>query len=858
MSQAAPSSTCPEGHPVPGHYIASQGCATCRSEKALDAAVLLLISMEPALDPASARAVIESVAVSGAQRRRLLAWLAAHPDGLRSGTSDAAPCDARLLAALAERGIDVALPRCLDCARVRPLIKKVEGGRVCHDCDKRRRAEACAICGQVKVVACRQPDGRGLCQSCRTADPSTWRSCGRCGELARVVAIEGGVTVGVCCYVKPILRCTVCGIRKGMREWKTRRPLCSTCSKTPRVPCSVCGLEAPASANGESAVCARCRTGVPAPCAGCGVLTVGRTRAGQPQCVDCYRRPVKACGRCGRVRAITRSARGDNPDLCAVCWKGPVMACEGCGRVAACRGERKGRMLCVSCRPVTPLPCAHCGKARAPAAHWHEGPVCGGCYNRALAAKATCPRCGGHRRLRHYPGFEEQVCSDCAGQPPTHVCMSCGAEDLLWEQGRCAACVLPGRLSGLLGDDAALAANGLMPLRDALAGADDARRVLDWLSRNSPGLQALRRIAGGGLPLSYDTLEALRPLLGRRGMPHLESLLVSTGTLPGRDPVLAVTERWLSDFLGGLTNHPDHVQLAQTYVRWQILRPLREKSRVAPLTESTGYSVRDRAKSIGMFLDWLEARQLSVGQCRQCDLDEWTAQCRSHAKAARGFITWAIARRSMPRLVVPSVTRSKALAPVAGDQRWAVARRLLHDPGIAPRDRVAGALAVIYAQGLHRIARLKMEDVTVDDDVVSVVVGTAAIVLPEPLATHMVDLIADRSSGSRKVKAVTDPGWLFPGTDPGRPITQGGLSHRLNRLGVRPGQHRLAALYQLAADMPAAIVSDLLGISHQTAGSWARIAGRTWSDYPAMRANTEWRGATTHPAVPPARPVVSG
>jgi hypothetical protein len=427
-----------------------------------------------------------------------------------------------------------------------------------------------------------------------------------------------------------------------------------------------CRLEAPMPRDGKEALCARCRSGLAAPCTGCGRPTLGRTRAGQPQCVACYKRPVRACGRCGRVRAITKFARGGDPDLCGVCWKGPVVACEGCGRVAACRGERKGRMLCLRCRPVTPQICAHCGEARAPVAHWHEGPVCTACYNRSLTAKATCPRCGDQRRLRHYPGFEEQVCSDCAGQPATHVCSGCGVEDLLYERGRCARCVLERRLSEWLGDEAALAVNGLLPLREALAGADEARTVLDWLSRKTPAVQVLGRIAKGELPLSYVTLDELRPIVGQRGTPHLESLLVASGSLPGRDPALAVTERWLNDFLGELTNHPDHVQLARTYVRWQILKPLREKSRIAPLTQSTGYSARTRARSMGKFLDWLELRQVSVAECRQCDVDEWFAQAQNHVRAARPFMTWAIARRSMPRVVVPTLTRSTAAAPVGG------------------------------------------------------------------------------------------------------------------------------------------------------------------------------------------------
>ena len=96
------------------------------------------------------------------------------------------------------------------------------------------------------------------------------------------------------------------------------------------------------------------------------------------------------------------ACRDEDPELCGVCWKGPVMTCEGCGRVQACRGERKRGMLCIVCRPVTPQVCAHCGEARQPMAHWHEGPICNRCYARALATRESCPCCGQLRRLRRY------------------------------------------------------------------------------------------------------------------------------------------------------------------------------------------------------------------------------------------------------------------------------------------------------------------------------------------------------------------------------------------------------------------------------------------------------------------------
>ncbi len=77
-----------------------------------------------------------------------------------------------------------------------------------------------------------------------------------------------------------------------------------------------------------------------------------------------------------------------------------------------------------------------------------------------------------------------------------------------------------------------------------------------------------------------------------------------------------------------------------------------------------------------------------------------------------------------------------------------------------------------------------------------------------------------------------------PGNVPGQAITTQALSKRLARHGVRAGQHRLAALHQLAARLPAPILADILGVSSKTADAWARAVSRGWTDYPAMRSAT--------------------
>jgi hypothetical protein len=55
--------------------------------------------------------------------------------------------------------------------------------------------------------------------------------------------------------------------------------------------------------------------------------------------------------------------------------------------------------------------------------------------------------------------------------------------------------------------------------------------------------------------------------------------------------------------------------------------------------------------------------------------------------------------------------------------------------------------------------------------------------------------------------------------------------------GIQPSHARKAAMFQLAAEIPAPVLAELLGLSPTTASRWASLAARDWSHYTAMRRN---------------------
>ena len=85
----------------------------------------------------------------------------------------------------------------------------------------------------------------------------------------------------------------------------------------------------------------------------------------------------------------------------------------------------------------------------------------------------------------------------------------------------------------------------------------------------------------------------------------------------------------------------------------------------------------------------------------------------------------------------------------------------------------------------------------------------------------------------------------------GRPITAARLGQRLRLLGIYAMTGRRAALTDLAARMPAAVLADLLHLGPGTAVHWMREAGADWNRYAADLARTRAITSTGNSLRPP-------
>lgn len=603
-------------------------------------------------------------------------------------------------------------------------------------------------------------------------------------------------------------------------------PRCARCGRTGK----------PLFTSDAGGVCQRCRAWqLAAPCSACGRVkpVAVRAGAGQPLCEVCRRRTGRAsrrCGICGKTAPVAVRARGAQPDICVNCYKLPEAVCAVCGRRRGCNFAATGHPVCPPCSPKATATCARCGQDRPPQARWPDGPVCDPCYTAALKQRGQCASCGQQRRLVTPPGPGADTCAGCAGLPVISACAGCGIEDKLYERGRCERCSLRRRATALLAGPGGHVPAGLLPVLEAICAARTPKSALNWL-RRSHGAELLADLASGKLPAAHQALDA-DPR--RRAADFLRHMLTAGGVLPPRDEELARTGRWLDAVLE--TVQPAAARrLVRAYATWQVMRRLRASAGRAARPRTYTAHARRNIRAAASLLAWLHGRSRALAECRQADVDTWLTTGPA-AGQARDFLSWAARHGHCPPFAIRGPAR--VTGPAASqDERWALAARLLHDDTLDPTDRAAGCLVLLYGQQLSRIAAMTTSQVTTRDDGTHIRLGDHDVPAPEPLGVVLTELIRHGRTHTGTGSPAASP-WLFPGGLPGKPITAPRLGSRLRTLGIRAQTGRRAALLDLAGQLPAAVLADLLGLAPATAVKWMRQAGGDWSRYAAELART--------------------
>lgn len=777
--------------------------------------VSLVTAADPSLDEEKARRIAERVGGGRAKRRRLAAAVAGDPSVLATGRSPAPRAVGDLLLALRAAGAaGISPPLCAGCGREVTSMQRRGDHWYCSPCFD--RPQACASCGNVRQVASRDRRGRPRCGQCPDRDPRDPRQV-----LTEIItAADPGLTAGT---VIAALEATVV---KPAHLQKLAWAL----------------QEAPGLLTGDGAK-------APSP------MVLKLIDALCDGGAAGIRRP--ACPRCGRIVALGKHL--DRMRVCrACCARARAIPCSRCGTVRepAARDEQ-GRPLCPHCLSTDPAnleQCARCGRRRPVSTRTPEGPVCPACIPRKILACAICgqarpgmvsrvtgqpwcracagswapcSRCGQPGRLR--AGTRDQpLCGRCAA-PGTawKTCPSCGTGERL-AAGACRRCHLYEQLRRLLADPATgRTRTGLDTLRQALAEVERPEAALGWLRR--PKVKALlAELAGGQRPLTHAALDDLP---ASKTLTHLRSVLASTGALPERDEHLVQLERWAGQAVAARPD-PGHKELLHRYAVWHVLRRLRRRNRDRHATHSQAAVARRNIQAAAAFLDWLALHRQTLASCPQASLDEWMTTASLSQRGATGhFVRWAKNQR-LTVLDFPASRWGGPTRAIDTEARWEQARWLLHDNTLKPEDRAAGLLVLLYAQQPAAISRLALDHIQHSTAQTCLLLGRDPVVLPAPLAGLVLELAATRRGHAVIGEKGTSP-WLLPGGRPGQPISPYRLAERLHQIGIHPGPARSTALFQLATELPAAILARLLGIHIKVAVAWQHASAGDWMAYAA-------------------------
>lgn len=815
----------------------------------------LVLAIEPDLTVRAVEDAVASTLKHKTRLRRLAQVLEADPDLLTSGRPEGPPAIQRLIRALLAAGArHVVLPRCAHCGEQKPLRSLDGSSRICAWCAMRKTAtaEPCSVCGHNRHVSTRDRRGRPRCAKCppdSVVDP-----------IEIVIAVVEYADTGLSraqivaatleALPKPAHRRQVAwalednpalltgqGARGSAKVLKLLDALIAKGARTLVVPpCPQCGANVKLTHQiGEQRCCRRCYDDTQrAICARCGrrdARIATRTLDGDPLCHQCWRTDsinFERCSHCGRDGNIVR--RTEDQQLCSRCFQLPVALCSICERKRPCYFAATDTPRCTACtaRLRTPETCSRCGHERVVAKRLADGqPLCTGC----ATPRETCMLCGRTKKVLARTDGGHALCRPCYDKHPAgrRTCIECGTVARPYHHGLCASCARTRSLIDLLGDANRQIRPDLQPVVETLRRSAPLP-VLWWL-RRSANRHLLTALATAAKPPTHELLDTLRPV---QAVGHLRAALIANGVLPARDEHLARLEHWIPRVTARVENGAER-RIVHSFATWHHLRRLRRLAQVRPLTYQGTIGARRDVRAAVQLLTWLHEHDSTLSTATQPDIDLWIDKGPGERYAARTFVSWAVQHRHAHQIHIPYPAKDTPMTFIDRDRRWDLIRRLLNDDDLETSTRVSGLLLLLYAQSLTRISQLRLQDVSDKGEQVTLALGPVPNVVPPPL-DDLVRKLADQRHGRSAIGRSNQNPWLFPGGAAGRPISSKQLMRRLQALGVRGRPARNTALMELASELPAIVISRLLGLHISCATRWTQEAAPSRAEYGAQLA----------------------
>ncbi|OBA53674.1 hypothetical protein A5789_23565 [Nocardia sp. 852002-51101_SCH5132738] len=431
----------------------------------------------------------------------------------------------------------------------------------------------------------------------------------------------------------------------------------------------------------------------------------------------------------------------------------------------------------------------------------------------------------------------EPVCGPCAGQPDRdYTCQRCGNSGFFHTVGLCLRCQVSDRVRELLaGPDGTISAD-LLPFTTALTNTDSPAAILQWLSPGRPATRLLEHLHATGAPITHHQLDQLPQDLT---LHHLRRALVHTRVLPERVEYLERLVPWLEQLLNGQPDTRAHI--LRTYATWTVLRRARHRSARQPFTRGSSRWARSRILASLRLLQWIDDRHLDLSDIRQHHIDHWLLSRNPDSTyPAREFLRWARQRHLVGAVAIPKRHHRTTLPPITEDERWQQLRRCLHEETLPNTVRAAGALVLLYGLPLSKVSVLQHNDIHTDAHKrVWLHYGNHQLRIPPGVAT----LLLTQRDHPTSIAAINrdhpdDPKWLFPGGFPGQAAHDSLYRGLRDHLHIHLRRARSAALAQLASEIPAAVLAQLLDLHIDTALTWATYAQNDWSTYLAARIPT--------------------
>ncbi len=377
---------------------------------------------------------------------------------------------------------------------------------------------------------------------------------------------------------------------------------------------------------------------------------------------------------------------------------------------------------------------------------------------------------------------------------------------------------------------------------EVFCGVDRPESILTW--KRSPQVQGLLTgLASGEIPLSHEGLNAV----GRgRHITHLRSLLEHNDLLPYRDEHLARFEAWLAAKLEAITESAVRAPVEQ-FATWHHLRRLRRISAPGQASDGPKRAAKQEITETIKFLTWLhETHHRTAATCTQQDVDEYLAGGPTTRHLIRTFFVWAKKSKINAEVRIGH-RKAKTTRVLTQEQRLAWLKELLSGDADSLSCRVAGALLLLYAQPLVRIAALQTTAIVLTPDETQISLGAEPVPVPDPFAGMLIQHLHNRPNLRTAGGMVATP-WLFPSSFPGKHVDPQSIMKRLRDLGVNLLGARNSALQNLVAEVPPPLVAELLGYSHQV--THPTPCGHGSSTMVGIRDITSGCGPSDHPYHP--------